>query len=152
MSELRLVLASAVVSAAVVGAAVATASGPPPPEPVPPELRTVVGHGTAAVDVAKPRARTNESIAVVVKAAKEQALPQAVNAARADAIRVSRAAGLTLGKPMGAEREVSPYGYGGDESDGTWGPNQWCRTWRGKYRCHIPRHATVRVTLTVAAS
>ena len=152
MSELRVVLVAAVVSAAVVGGAVATASGPPPPEPVPPELRTVVGHGTAAVDVARPQRRANESIAVVVKAAKQQALPEAVAAARADAIRVARAAGLQLGRPVGAEREVSPYGFGGDEGDGTFGPGRWCRTWRGKHRCHIPRTITVRVTLTIAAS
>jgi hypothetical protein len=102
--------------------------------------------------VARPQRQVDESIAVVVRDAKRQALPEAVAAARADAIRVARAAGLQLGKPVGAEREVSPYGYGGDEGDGTWGPNQWCRTYRRKYRCHVPRTVTIRVTLTIAAS
>ena len=102
--------------------------------------------------VARPRARTDASIGRVVGAARKEALPLAVNAARADAIRLARAAGVTLGKPIGIERDVPAYGYGGDESEGTWGPGQWCRTWRGRHRCHIPRQATVRVTLTIAAS
>jgi Protein of unknown function (DUF541) len=151
MSELRVVVVAAAVSAVVAGAAVATASGPPPPEPTPPGVRTVVAHGTGTVEVAKPLRRTDASIERVAALARRAALPKAVEAARADAIRVARAAGLALGKPIGVERDLAPYGYG-DASEGTNGPGQWCWEHRGRRRCHVPRTISVRVTLTIAAS
>jgi hypothetical protein len=154
MSELRVVVVAAAVSVVVAGAAVATASGPPPPPPDDrlPEVRTIVGHGTGTVEVGKPLRKTDASIERVVAVARRDALPKAVESARADAIRLARAAGMTLGTPMGVEREIAPYGYG-DSSEGTNGPGQWCWTSRrGKTRCHVPDTISVRVTLTVAAS
>lgn len=154
MSELRVVVVAAAVSAVVAGAAVATASGPPPPPPDDrlPEVKTIVGHGTGSVAVAKPLRKTDASIERVAATARRQALPAAVESARADAIRIARAAGMTLGKPIGVERETAPYGYGGDPAEGTNGPGKWCWTRRGRQRCHVPRTIEVRVTLTIAAS
>ena len=153
MSELRVVFVAAAVSAVVAGAAVATASGPPPPpgDDRVPEVRTIVGHGTGTVAVAKPLRETDASIERVAAIARRAALPEAVESARADAIRVARAAGMTLGRPIGVEREIAPYGYG-DASEGTNGPGEWCWTHRGRRRCHVPRTISVRVTLTIAAS
>ena len=119
---------------------------------MPPPTRTVVAHGTGQVDVERPRRRTDASIERVARVARTAALPLAVNAARADAIRLARAAGVTLGKPIGVERMTSPYGYGFDEAEGAFGPGQWCRRWRGRRRCHVPSRIAVRITLTVAAS
>ena len=116
-----------------------------------PEVRTIVGHGTGTVEVARPLRRSDASIERVAAIARRQALPEAVASARADAIRIARATGMSLGKPIGVEREISPYGYG-DASEGTNGPGQWCWTHRGRRRCHVPRTISVRVTLTVAAS
>ena len=145
---------AAAVSAVVAGAAVATASGPPPPAPDDrlPEVKAIVRHGTGSVEVAKPLRKTDASIERVAAIARRQALPEAVEAGRADAIRVARAAGMTPGKPIGVERDVAPYGYGGDGSEGTSGPGKWCWTHRGRRRCEVPRTVEVRVTLTIAAS
>ena len=154
MSELRVVFVAAAVSVVVAGAAVATASGPPPPPPDDrlPEVRTIVGHGVGSVEVAEPLRKSDASIERVAAIARRAALPEAVAAARADAIRVARAAGMTLGKPIGVERDIAPYGYGGDGSEGTNGPGRWCWSHRGRERCHVPRTVEVRITLTIAAS
>jgi len=142
--------------------------GSPPADPPAPELRTVVTHGSASARVRTPARRTNATIERAVRRARRDALPKAVEAARAEADGLARAAGMALAGPIGVSRDAAPYGYW-EPDTGRFGPGRWCgpiatrRTVRGddgtlrrvrrSHRaCPVPREQSVRVTMTFAAS
>lgn len=154
MRSLHVAALAAVTASAATAALAGGSGGPPRPESTAPALRTVVGHGTGDVRVRRPARRTSRTIERAVVAARAAATPKAVGAAREDAERVARAAGLTLGTTIGVGRDVPPYGWYEPEN-GRFGPGRWCgmvgRPGDRRRHCHLPPSVSVRVTLTVEA-
>jgi hypothetical protein len=149
-------LGALVTAAALTASGALAGGGPPPADPQTAALRTVVAHGTAPLKVAVPAHRSNKTIERAVLAARGAAYPKAVKGARRDASALAAAAGLRLTGPLGAARDVSPYGYW-DSDSGRFGLGKWCgrivtRTHDGTRRSHIacpvPRDLQVRITVT----
>jgi hypothetical protein len=167
MRPLAAALFGAVATAATLAAAGAFAGGGPPPgDTYDPELRTVVTHGAARLKVVVPAHRSNKTIERAVRAARRAAYPKAVKSARREAGALATAAGLRLEGPLGAARDVSPYGYY-DPDAGSFGPGRWCgrivtsrlvtgsdgvrrRVRRSHQACPVPRDLVARITVTFA--
>jgi hypothetical protein len=155
-------LGAAVSAATLVAAGALAGGGPPPTDPPAPDVRTVVTHGTAAVEVIAPAHRSNRTIERAVRRARSAAMPRALTAARAEARSIAAPAGMRLAGPIGVSRDASPFGYY-DEDSGRFGPGRWCgrivtshyrdgrRITRSHHGCPIPRYMTVRLTVTFAA-
>lgn len=158
-------------AAAVAGAAgLAFASGGPPPvQPADPAADTVVATASWQARVVAPGRRTNATIDRAVRVARIRAMPAAIAAARDEANALAAAAGLRTGRIVGIRRDSSPMGYW-DQDSGRFGPGKWCgRIYTGRRQvrqadgstkrvsrfrdgCPLPKTATIRVTLTYAAS
>lgn len=149
--------AALVIAGAVAGVALAGGGAPPPtaPDPAP---RTVVAHGDGIAEVVRPRVHADGTIQRAVGAARQAAIPKAVEAARAEAQVLARSAGLKLGEPIAAGRAVAPPGYW-EPDQGHFGPGRWCGrivtrrrdgVRRSRHGCKIPREQTTRVTVTFA--
>ena len=167
MSSRRTILLSAVAAGATAAGIAVASGGPPPATPPDPAPQTVVAHGFGQKRVAEPDERTNRSVELAVRAAREDAIPRAVAHAREEAEALAAATGLRLGEPAGVGRDGGPPGWW--ESDtGRFGPGRWCgpifrwRTVRGSggetrrvrrshHGCHKPPTVSVRVTVTFAA-
>lgn len=168
MTRSHVTLAAAA-AAVIVTAGLALASGGPPPvQPADPAVDTVVSTATAQARVAAPARTSNATIERAVRAARTRALPRAVAAARAEAAHLAAAAGLRAGPIVGIRRDSSPPGYW-DQDAGRFGPGVWCgriyrsrmvrqadgtrkRVSRSRHGCPVPKNASIRVTLTFAAS
>jgi hypothetical protein len=169
MRHAKVVLPTAAVLAA--GAAgVALASGGPPPvtQPDPPPY-TIVASGGAERTVNAPSRRTNATIDRAVRAARARGMPAAIAAARREARELGAASRLVPGAVVAVRRDVGPPGWWSAD-DGRFGPGRWCgriyagrRTVRradgttrrvARYRrgCPVPRTASVRLTVTFAAT
>jgi hypothetical protein len=152
------------------GTGVALASGgAPPPQPPDPPPYTVVASGAATVKVAEPFRETNASVERVVRAARAEAMPAAIAAARSDAAALGTASGLVPGAVVSVRRDTSPPGWWSAD-DGVFGPGKWCgriytgrRTVRradgttkrvNRYRdgCKPPKDISIRLTVTFAAT
>jgi len=161
---------TAAAAAVIAAAGIALASGGPPPvQPADPAVDTVVSTGSAQARVAKPARRTNASVEHAVRAARARALPNAVAAARTEAAALAAASGLRAGAIVGIRRDSPPMGYW-DQDSGRFGPGVWCgRVFDGRrvvrrpdgttkrvstfhHGCPVPKTATIRVTLTFAAT
>jgi hypothetical protein len=160
----------AAVAAVVAAAGLALASGGPPPvQPADPAVDTVVSTATAQSRVEAPARKSNATIERAMRAARARAIPRAVAAARAEADALAAAAGLRAGEIVGIRRDSSPLGYW-DQDAGRFGPGVWCgRVYAGRrvvrladgttrrrsrfhHGCPVPKRASIRVTLTFAAS
>ena len=129
---------------------------------------TAIGVGTAKVE--PEDRRSNASITAAVRAAREAALPRALEDGRLGAIELAQATGMGLGGLTAvADTPSTPYGPFGYESEGTFGPGRWCgEVRRPRYRvvdgrrrragsrtrrvCHFPRQISRQVTVTYAAT
>jgi hypothetical protein len=167
MTRTRSIVAATAAAAAVAGVALAKGGGTPAPQPDPPAY-TVVTTASAKRHVAVPTRKSDASIERAMRAARRQALPAAVAAARVDATEVGAAAGLRPGRVVGIRRDVPPLGTW-DESSGSFGPGKWCgrvyagrrtvrradgttrRVTRSRHGCNAPKVATSTVTVTFAA-
>ena len=160
---------AAAAAAVIAAAGLALASGGPPPvAPADPAVDTIVSGGSAQAKVVAPARRSNASIERAVRAARAKALPDAVAAARAEAAALAAATGLRAGAVVGIRRDTPPPGYW-DQDGGRFGPGVWCgrvyggrrlvrqadgttkRVSRFHHACPVPKHASIRVTLTSAA-
>jgi hypothetical protein len=139
-------------------AVVTLASGGPPPEPdAPPAVQTVVARGTGSSKVARPAKLNNRTIERAARRARAAALPKAVAAARKEAKRLAKAAGLRLSGPIGIARDAAPFGYF-DYQSGRFGPGDWCGRWVSRrngtrvarHRCFPPRDQQIGVSMTFA--
>lgn len=161
---------TAAAAAVIAAAGLALASGGPPPvQPADPAVDTVVAGGSAQSRVVAPARKSNDTIERAVRAARARALPQAVAAARVEAAALAAAAGLRAGPIVGIRRDTPPMGYW-DQDAGRFGPGVWCgRVYSGRrvvrladgstrrrsrfhHGCPVPKNASIRVTLTFAAS
>jgi hypothetical protein len=160
MKGMRTLTAATVGALAAAGActAVALASGGPPPVPPnPPDVRTVVAHGRGAAPITEPAKRGNRTIERAVRRAGRAALPRAVATARREAEALARAAGLTLGGPIGVARNTQPYS-GWYPEEGRFGPGRWCGRVvfrrdgerRSRHVCRVPDQQTAEVIVTFA--
>jgi hypothetical protein len=157
-STTAVVTALLVVAALLAGGAFG-GGGPPPvtdliPPPYPP---SITGIGTATVRVAPAGERTERAISRVVAQAHQRAIPGAFAAARAEALRHARAAGVELG----AVQHVTPtamaaYNYWwGAPSQAPFEGGRWCGSERVRRGSAVRRRICRRphresVTLTVA--
>jgi hypothetical protein len=140
-------------------AVVTLASGGPPPEAdAPPAVETVVARGTGSSKVARPAKLNNRTIERAARRARAVALPKAVAAARKEAKRLAKAAGLRLSGPIGIARDAAPFGYF-DYQSGRFGPGDWCGRWVSRrrdgtrvarHRCFPPRDQQIGVSMTLA--
>lgn len=159
---------TAAAAAVIAAAGIALASGGPPPvQPADRASDTIVASASSQAKVVAPARKSNATIEGAMRAARQRALPEAVAAARAEAGALARAAGLRAGAIVGIRRDSSPLGYW-DQETGRFGPGVWCgriyqgrrlvrradgtrRVSRFRRGCPVPRIASVRVTLTLAA-
>jgi hypothetical protein len=169
MRHAKVVLLAAGIAAAC-GTGVALASGGPPPvTPADQPANTViaVGYGRAAVDA--PRRQTDRTVDRAVVAARTEAMPAAIAAARREAAALGQATGLRPGAVVAVRRDVSPPGYWNAE-DGNFGPGKWCgriytgrrtvrradgtirRVSRFRDGCKVPKDVAVRLSVTFAAT
>ena len=166
-SHVTLAAATAAVAAAA-GIAVAS-GGPPPVQPADPAVDTVVSTASWQARVVAPAHRSDATIDRAVRAARIRAMPAALAVARDEANALAEAAGLRVGRVVGVRRDSAPMGYW-DQDSGRFGPGRWCgRIYTGRrlvrradgttrrvarYRdgCPVPKSATIRVTVTYAAS
>lgn len=118
--------------------------------------------------VVAPARRTDRTIERAMRVARIRAMPAAIAVARDDADVLAEAAGLRAGRVLGICRDSSPLGYW-DQDAGRFGPGNWCgriytgrrvvrqaygttrRVSRFRDGCHVPKTATIRVTVTYAA-
>ena len=157
-------------AAVIAAAGLALASGGPPPvQPADPAVDTVVSTGSGQSRVVAPARKSDATIERAVRAARARALPVAVSSARSEAAALAAAAGLRAGDIVGIRRDSPPLGYW-DQDAGRFGPGIWCgRVYSGRrlvrradgttkrvsrfhHGCPIPKTASIRVTLTFAAS
>jgi hypothetical protein len=152
------VLACAALLAAAILATAVAGGGPPPitagagPAPDPPSITAI---GAAEVRVA-PAAREDAAITRVVAEAHARAIPRAFAAARAEAERQAKAAGVRLG----AVQQVAPLPVGaynvwsGTPNTGVHGIGLWCRNVRSRRdgsrrrRCSRPHREGVVLGVT----
>ena len=160
--------AAAVAVIAAAGLAVAS-GGPPPVQPADPAADTVVATASWQARVVAPERRSDATIDRAVRVARIRAMPAAVEVARGEADALAAAAGLRSGRIVVIRRDSSPMGYW-DEDSGRFGPGKWCgriyigrrevlrpdgttrRVSRFRHGCPVPKRATIRVTVTYAAS
>jgi hypothetical protein len=160
--------AAAVAVIAAAGVAFAGGAGPPPVQPADPAPNTVVSTGSAHANVVKPAHRSDATIERAMRAARIRALPSATAAAHEEAVALADAVGLRAGAAIAIRRDSSPLGFW-DQDSGRFGPGRWCgriydgrrivrrangttrRVARFHQGCHVPKTATVRVTVTYAA-
>ena len=161
---------TAAAAAVIAATGIALASGGPPPvQPADPAVDTVVSSGSGQSRVVVPARKSDATIERAVRAARARALPAAVAAARTEAAALAAAAGLRTGDIVGIRRDSPPMGYW-DQDAGRFGPGIWCgrvyggrrlvrqadgttkRVSRFHHGCPIPKNASIRVTLTFAAS
>lgn len=166
-SHVTLTAAAAAIAAA---AGLAFASGGPPPgQPADPASNTVVATAAWQAKVVAPARRTNATIERAMRIARIRAMPAAIEVARDDAEALAEAAGLRAGRVLAIRRDSSPPGYW-DQDAGRFGPGKWCgriysgrrivrradgttrRVQRFRAGCPVPKTATIRVTVTYAAS
>jgi hypothetical protein len=160
---------TAAAAAVIAAAGIALASGGPPPvQPADPAVNTVVSSASAQAKVVAPARTSDATIERAMRAARTRAMPEAVAAARAEAAALASAAGLRAGAIVGIRRDSSPLGYW-DQDSGRFGPGVWCgriyggaklvrradgttrRVTRFHHGCPVPKTASLRVTLTLAA-
>jgi len=160
--DLPLLTAAAVLACA----APAAAQQAPAPVPAP---STVTAIGTAQVTPAPEDRNDNASIRRAVEAARTEAVPAALKAARRRAVDLAFASGLNVGQALTVAETPSPYFGPYPQEQGTFGPGRFCgnvpryriqrsesgrivrRTRIGTRRvCRIPR-VVVSVTVTYAA-
>lgn len=161
---------TAAAAAVIAAAGLALASGGPPPvQPADPAAHTVVTTASGEAKVVAPARRSDATIDRAVRVARIRAMPAAIAVARDEADALAKAAGLRTGRIVGIRRDSSPIGYW-DQDAGRFGPNKWCgriysgrrtvrrpdgttkRVSRSRHGCPVPKTATVRVTVTYAAS
>ena len=117
---------TAAAAAVIAAAGIALASGGPPPvQPADPSVNTVVSTASAQAKVVVPARKSDATIEAAVRAARQRAMPEAVEAARAEAAALARAAGLRAGAIVGIRRDSSPVGFW-DQDAGRFGPGRWC--------------------------
>lgn len=138
--------------------------------PAPSTQGTIIAIGSASVRPVPADAKSNDSIAAAVSAARHEAIPRALGDARARASLLADAGNLKLGALLSiADGTTSPFFYSPFGQDGTFGPGKYCglvshyRTTRtnGIYRrkllsrtrsCRVPRQVTATETVTFATS
>jgi hypothetical protein len=161
---------AATAAAVIAAAGLAFASGGPPPvQPADPAVDTVVATAVWQARVVAPPRLSNVTIDRAVRAARVRAMPAAIAVARDEANALAAAAGLRPGRIVGIRRDSSAIGYW-DQDSGRFGPGQWCgriytgrrlvrradgtarRVARFRDGCPVPKRASIRVTVTYAAS
>jgi hypothetical protein len=146
MSHAPALLLTVAALAALPAAALAKGPLPEPDEGPDPRGLTLMGVGTARVEV--PRSRTETSIERAVQAAQPAAVARAVRDARGRARALGAAAGLTLGGIVAvAERNR--------ELEQGFVPTQrWCRRDRRsrRLRCNVPASTSATVAVTFATA
>jgi len=165
-SHVTLVAAAA---AGVAAAGIAFASGGPAPvQPTDPAADTVVATASWQARVVAPARRTDATIDRAMRVARIRAMPAALEVARDEANALAKAAGLGTGRIVGIRRDIAPPGCW-DQETGRFGPGRWCgrvythrrvgradgttkRVTRSRHGCPVPKRATIRITVTYAAS
>jgi len=135
---------------------------------------TITATGTAFVRPVPTDRTSNDSIAAAVREAKKKLLPMAVTAARARAVQIGQATGLSVGAVQSVtDSPFSPF-FGGPfgpfGEEGTFGPGKFCGT-VGRFKftrrdgrivgrrrvgsrrvCRVPSRISTALTVTYAAS
>jgi len=132
---------------------------------------TITATGTAFVRPVPTDRTSNDSIAAAVREAKKKLLPMAVTAARARAVQIGQATGLSVGAVQSVtDSPFSPFFGGPFGEEGTFGPGKFCGT-VGRFKfirrdgrivgrrrvgsrrtCRVPSRISTSVTVTYAAS
>lgn len=139
-------------------------------QPAPANQGTITAIGSASLRPVPTDAKSNDSIAAAVRAARHTAIPRALGDARARATLLADAGNLKLGALLGiADATASPFFYSPFGQDGTFGPGKYCglvaryRTTRvnGIFHrklisrartCRVPRQVTATEAVTFATS
>lgn len=135
------------------------------------EGRSITAIGSVNIAVSKSVAQNEAAIRAAVQTARAKAGPAAVAAAKAEALLLATAAGMTLGTLTSvAEIPPSPFGPFAYGADGTFGPGKYCGTIRtpvfktvkgvrkrtGKFRsrrgCRVPSQVGLSVSVTYSAT
>jgi hypothetical protein len=169
MKRSHVTLTAAAAAVIATGAVAFAGGGPPPVQPADPAANTVVSTASAQVAVVAPDRRSDATIERAMRAAQARAMPRAVAAARAEADALAAAAGLRAGAVLAVRHDVSPLGAW-DQDAGRFGPGVWCgRVYAGRrvvrrpdgttrrvssfhHGCPVPKTASIRLTLTFAAT
>lgn len=135
----------------------------------PPSTITTTGNATVKPEPADRMSET--SIATAVREAKKKLLPLAAAAARARAVEIGQATGLTVGAVQSvSDAPFSPFFGNNFGEDGTFGPGRFCGT-VGRFKfirrdgrivgrrrigsrksCRVPSRIATTLSITYAAS
>lgn len=147
------------------------AAGPAAAQQQQQQPSTITATGSATVKPEPADRMSETSIAAAVREAKKKLLPLAVAAARARAVEIGQATGLTVGAVQSvSDAPFSPFFGNNFGEEGTFGPGRFCAT-VGRFRlirrdgrivgrkrigsrrsCRVPSRIATTLSITYAAS